>query len=248
MAEPSPARSSPVTLWQRCAALGVHLLTASGVLLGAGMIAGIANSNYRLAFLLMVVAVTIDAVDGTLARRFQVKRVWPQIDGRTLDDIVDYLNYTFVPLVLLCHAGWLPRPLWGWIAVPLMCSLFGFAHRGAKEEDAGFFRGFPSYWNVVVLYIALGVHRAGPWWVLAILLGLSLLTLLPVRFIYASRPPRWLPLFAGGGVIWAVLLLIMIWNYPRVSAPLLIASLIYPVLYVLLSVCFDVRDRLDRAS
>ena len=108
MSEASGHKSRPVCKRDRLAAYGVHVFTALGVAASAWMMASIAEGDYRTTFLLMVVAVVIDAVDGTLARRFRVKEVCPEIDGRTLDDIVDYLNYTFIPFLLLCHAGWLP--------------------------------------------------------------------------------------------------------------------------------------------
>ncbi len=228
------------------AAYGVHVFTALGVAASAWMIAAIAVGDYRTTFLLMVAAVMIDAVDGTLARRFRVKEVCPEIDGRKLDDIVDYLNYTFVPLLLVCHAGWLPWPAWAWAAVPLITSLFGFAHTGAKEEEAGFFRGFPSYWNIVVLYVALWLHTYGTLLVLGIVLGLSLLTVLPVRFVYPNRPPRWVPLFLGGAVAWLICLLAMIWQYPHVSPTLLAVSLVYPAVYVVLSAYLDIVQRRSR--
>ncbi len=246
MAKRTCNESDPIRFRDRLAGYGVHVFTASGAVIGVWMVASIMRSDYRMAFFLMVVAVVIDAVDGTLARRFHVRRVCPHIDGRTLDDIVDYLNYTFIPLLLLCHAGWLPEPVWGWIAIPLVCSLFGFAHTGAKEEDAGFFRGFPSYWNVVVLYVAVWMHQAGPWWVLVSVLTLSLLTVAPVRFVYPNRPPCWPLLFLGGSAFWLVSLLAIIWQYPDVSQPLIILSLVYPLLYVMLSIYLDIQQRISR--
>ncbi len=65
------------------------------------------------------------------------------IDGRTIDDIVDYLTYTFVPLLLMWRMGWLPQPAVLWIAPALVASLFGFANTAAKDETAGFFLAFP---------------------------------------------------------------------------------------------------------
>jgi phosphatidylcholine synthase len=191
----------------------------------------------------MAVAVVIDAVDGTLARRVRVWVICPQIDGRKLDDIVDYVNYSFVPIILLCRAEWLPAPVWAWASIPLMASLFGFAHVGAKEDEAGFFRGFPSYWNVVVFYVAVWLHVYGPYVVLTVVLLLSLLTVLPVRFVYPTRPPCWPVFFAGGGAVWLAILLIMIFQYPSVSPVLLACSGIYPVLYVLFSIYLDVQRR-----
>ena len=97
----------------------IHVYTASGVIVAMLTLDAGLKGNYPLAFLLMALAVLIDATDGPLARRFRIKEVVPQIDGRKLDDIADYANYTFVPLVLLAHSGWLPTPGWLWAGIAL---------------------------------------------------------------------------------------------------------------------------------
>ena len=111
----------------------------------------------------MIVAVLIDATDGTFARKFRVKDVVPHIDGRKLDDIVDYLNYTFLPLLMIGSAGWLPQPSWLWASVPLVASVFAFVHTGAKEEIQRFLSRFPVLLERLRLLhgrLALGVrHR-----------------------------------------------------------------------------------------
>ena len=88
----------------------------------------ILERNYGVAFLWMLIGVGIDATDGPLARHFQIKLLLPQIDGRRLDDLIDYLNYTFLPILLIGHAGWLPDPLWLWMTVPLVASALAFAN------------------------------------------------------------------------------------------------------------------------
>src|SRR3984885_9169859 len=98
-------------------AYSVHAYTATGLLFGALIAADIIQHNYRRAFIWMIVTVLIDATDGTFARKVRVKEVVPHIDGRKLDDIVDYLNYTFLPLILIASAGWLPSPTWLWASV-----------------------------------------------------------------------------------------------------------------------------------
>jgi hypothetical protein len=47
----------------------------------------------------------------------------------------------------------------------------------------------------------------------------------------------------GLGVTWAVLVLVMIWQYPAVSRPVFYLSLVFPVYYVLLSLALDARRR-----
>ena len=47
-----------------------------------------------------------------LARLARVKEATPRFDGARLDDIVDYLTFVFVPVLLLYRAGELPAQ-WG---------------------------------------------------------------------------------------------------------------------------------------
>jgi phosphatidylcholine synthase len=98
----------------------------------------------------MLAALAINSVDGTLARAFGVAEVLPGIDGRRLDDLVDYLNYVIVPAVFMVSSDALPG--WGWAALPVLASAYGFSQREAKTDD-DFFLGFPSYWNVVAIYL-----------------------------------------------------------------------------------------------
>src|SRR5512134_25550 len=90
---------------RRTLAWGVHLLTASGAAVGLAALLETARGAPRAALLWLLVALVIDSVDGTLARRADVERWVPRIDGRRLDDIVDYLNYVIVPLFFLAWSG-----------------------------------------------------------------------------------------------------------------------------------------------
>jgi len=130
-------------------ALGVHGLTASGAVVGVAALLAIGAQDFSLAALLMLVALFIDSVDGTLARAARVKEVLPRFDGRRLDDMVDYLNYVIVPCVFLVAGGLLPH--WWAAAPPIPASAYGFSQVDAKTED-DFFLGFPSYWNVIAIY------------------------------------------------------------------------------------------------
>lgn len=237
MSDDSPITSSR----QRLCAYAVHVYTATGLLCGVMTAADIVESDYRGAFLCMIVAVLIDATDGTLARRFRVKQVVPHIDGRKLDDIVDYLNYTFLPILMIGSAGWLPHPVWIWASIPLIASAFAFAHTGAKEEVNGFFRGFPSYWNVFAFYTAIWLAAWGQGIVLALTLLLSVLSLAPVRFVYPNRAPRWRAWFIGGGIAWLAIIAAILWYYPKTPIPpiLLGLSAIYPAFYIAASFYLD---------
>lgn len=225
-------------------AAAVHFYTATGIAVAFGAAIAIIQNDYRLAFVAMFVAVVIDATDGTLARAAEVRKYTPWMDGRKLDDIVDYVNYSFLPILLIWHAGWLPEPV-QWICVfPLIASSFAFAHEGAKEETRGFFRGFPSYWNVVAFYFAVLLEPGTEsWLVAATLVLLSVLCVAPICFVYPNRPPCWKPLFLGGAVLWSFFLIAMLVQYPRVAPWLIAASLVYPAFYVVASIFLDLRTR-----
>ncbi len=222
---------------------GVHIFTASGAVWAFLTAVAIVHERYALAFLWMTTAVFVDSADGTLARWVRIKQTAPRIDGRRLDDIVDFLNYTFLPLILIWRAGWLPEPCWLWTAIPLIASLMAFCNTTAKQDDEGFFVGFPSYWNVLAFYIALTYRQAGSYLVLGIVLALSLLSILPMRFVYPTKAPRWRWFFVWGAVAWMLVVLSMLPMYPNVPRWLVGLSMVYPVLYVLLSVWLDVTIR-----
>jgi len=80
-------------------------------------------------------------------------------------------------------------------------------------------------------------------------LALAALTVMPVRFVYPNlAPPPWrLPVVAGA-LVWAVLLVLLLPAYPRPSGALVLASLVYPLFYVVLSVHLDRRTRSATAA
>jgi phosphatidylcholine synthase len=220
------------------AAWGVHLYTGIGAPLAlVGLIAS-GQGWFGVAFACMAVATFIDATDGQLARRVNVKQVLPQFDGARLDDIVDYMNYVLVPVVVAYHSGLLPPGLWGLAiaSAPLIASAYGFAQSDAKAVDTSsnyFFTGFPSYWNIVVFYLyAFGM----PVFLnVAILLTFSVLVFVPIRYLYPSRST-----IARGttyvlGAAWGVIMVALLLQFPRPSLVLAVLSLFFPIYYVGLS-------------
>ena len=187
----------------------------------------------REAFLPLVAATAVDATDGMLARRAGIPGSTPDFDGARLDDIVDYLTFVFVPMLILSRAGNLPDG-WGlWVvAAVLLSSGYGFASLDAKTSDY-FFTGFPSYWNIVALYL----HAAGTPDVFngVLLLVLVVMVFVRIGYVYPSRTPvlRGLTNILGG--IWALMMLAVVWWLPAVPSGLLIGSLFFPVYYTVLS-------------
>ena len=219
-------------------AYGVHVFTASGIIPAAFAMREIASPDCdpTVVFLMLLLNTLIDAVDGPLARRYHVKTRAAAIDGRTIDDLLDYLTFAFIPLTLIWRMNWLPDGF-GWtVTLAMGASLFGFAHRDAKDENGGFFRGFPSYWNIFAFYAGILFTSVGVWSVAVSLWMLTVLTVLPVRFIYPNLAPgRWRKPLLGGAIVWSLLMLAMLYDYPSPPVWLTVVSLIYPLVYVVAS-------------
>ncbi|HVF26827.1 MAG TPA: CDP-alcohol phosphatidyltransferase family protein [Pyrinomonadaceae bacterium] len=222
-------------------AWGVHLYTATG-LAAAALIAVLivhgGDDSFRAAFALMLIATFIDSTDGWLARRARVKEVVPNFDGRTLDDIVDFQTYTSLPLLLIWRAEILPGGLSWWLLLPLLASAYGFSQVKAKTDD-GFFLGFPSYWNVVAFY--LYILRPPASVSLALVVGLSVLTFVPSRYLYLSQRAPFNRLTTLLAATWGVLLLMIIARVTDDSRPLVLVSLTFPVYYMLMSWALTVQ-------
>ena len=243
MAGSGPASVTPA---RAVAAYAVHAFTASGVVFAFLAAAELCKTepDARRVFLYLVIQVLIDAADGPLARLVDIKRTAPRINGRTIDDLVDYLTYTFVPLMLIWRMDWVPEPAGLWVAPAMVASLFGFANTGAKDEGGGFFLGFPSYWNIVAFYIGLWHPTVGDWPSAALIVVLTILTVLPVRFVYPNlAPPPWRWPTLIGALLWTALLAVMLPTYPKVAPWLLWTSLVYPAFYIVLSLGLDLRAR-----
>jgi len=224
-----PHRASPDVTGRRVLlAWGVHLLTASGAVVGAAALAAVAGGGFSAAALWMLVALAIDSVDGSLARAVGVKEAVPRIDGRRLDDVVDFLNYAIVPAVFMLAAGSLLAP--GWIAVPILASAYQFSQVEAKTED-DYFLGFPSYWNVVAIYLWLiGI---GPALGTAIVGLFGVLAFVPLKYLYPSHMGVGRRAMAIASLVWIIALAAACaWPEPAARWRLAEVTLVLPAGYL----------------
>ncbi len=200
-----------------------------------------AEGRVRAAFVWLALAMVVDATDGWAARRLDVARRLPEFDGALLDNLVDYLTYVFVPVLLMRDLLLVPQV---WVmpagAAVLLASAYGFSRRDAKTDDH-FFTGFPSYWNIVVFYLWIARLPAGV--NLAILLVLVVLVFVPLRWVYPSRTAPLQPLTLSLGAIWTGQIGWLLYQAPDVSGRLLLWSLVFPAYYGILSVALSVRRR-----
>ena len=224
----SAPQRSPIRL---TLAWGVHLFTASGAVFGTVAILAILAGNFHQAALLMMLALFIDSVDGALARAVGVSEILPDINGRRLDDIVDFLNFVIVPVVFMVAAGSL---LFWWLAAfPVLASAYGFSQEAAKTDD-DFFLGWPSYWNVLALYLWLLdlSPTAGSLWLIAC----AIAVFIPIKYIYPSKLRVLRRTTNVAGMAWGCVMILAIW-FPDWGSRLFLveASLAYPIFYVGLS-------------
>lgn len=211
----------------------VHLYTALGAVLAVFTLVLVAGGRYREALALMGLALILDATDGTFARAAKVKELIPGVDGARLDDIVDYLNYVLVPCFLLLWADLLPTGHGGWIVcLPLLASAYGFSQANAKTPDH-YFLGFPSYWNVVAFYCF--VLNLSPWLNALVVVVLSVMVFVPMRYLYPSRNTHLQGLTITLGSIWGVLFFAVVYLLPDAPYHLVLASLFFPAYYVAVS-------------
>lgn len=220
-------------------AWAVHAYTATGAVMGLAGVIAVAQGDVRAAFLWMFAATFVDGTDGVLARRARVKERTPAFDGARLDDIVDYVTFVFLPAFLLVWTGLVPGAAGIAVAAAmLLSSAYGFASIDAKTSDS-FFTGFPSYWNIVVLYLA--ALRPEAWVNALVVLAFASLVFVRIGYIYPTRTPALQKTTLALMALWAVALLAIILAMPQPPRWLVIVSLGFPVYYTVLSFYLHAR-------
>ena len=222
----------------------MHAYTASGAVLALLATHAATTLNVRAAFLWLFAAVLVDSTDGWLARAVRVHERLPTFSGQKLDDIVDYLTFVFVPAFIMWQAG-IVTGIWTIpvFTVMLLSSLFGFVSADAKTEDH-FFTGFPSYWNIVAVYLA--VLDLPPTLNAIVVLFLSALVFVRIGYVYPTRTPTLRTLTLVLGSLWGVMMLVLILQLPAVYRPLAWISLVFPAYYTALSLVLHARRRRSR--
>jgi phosphatidylcholine synthase len=233
-------KTMSVVTWQkRLAGWLVHAFTASGAFIGLLALLAIHEGKVLTAFWLMISTIVIDAVDGMFARAINIKQAVPQVDGALLDNIVDFFTYTMVPSFFLLIVPIVPIHLRFLCVIAItLSSAYQFTQVDAKTQDH-FFKGFPSYWNIAVFYLFF--WQMSEWINLLIILILSILSFVPIKYIYPSRldylaHSAWLQvamLFAT--ITWGVATAGLLWIYPKTNSIMVFLSMGYLILYVTIS-------------
>jgi phosphatidylcholine synthase len=203
-------------------AFTVHVFTACGAALAFLALILATGGHWAAMFVCLGIALIVDGIDGPMARAFNIAEVLPRWSGETLDLVVDFTTYVFVPAYAIAASGFLPDAL----AIPsgLVIVITGalyFADREMKTPE-NYFRGFPAVWNMAAFY--LYILAPPPWVAAGAIAVLAALTFAPIRFVHPLRVKHFRLLNIALMALWAALAFVAIVQnldpYPYVSLPL----------------------------
>src|ERR1700728_534442 len=103
------AESPEKAIAPRTAAFAVHVFTSCGAACALLALIAAVSADWPRMFVWLGIALIIDGVDGTFARRLRTAELLPRWSGDVLDLVVDILNYVFVPAYALAASGLLPN-------------------------------------------------------------------------------------------------------------------------------------------
>jgi phosphatidylcholine synthase len=191
------------TQFERVRAFTVHIFTATGAALALLALILATGGHWSAMFLCLGVALLVDGADGPLARAFDVQKIMPRWSGDTLDLVVDYTTYVFVPAYAIAASGLLP----GVLAIPagilvVVSGALYFADREMKTKD-NYFRGFPAVWNLAAFYLYL--LEPPEWAAAVVIVVLAALCFAPIKFLHPLRVQHWRTFNIALLGLWAVL-------------------------------------------
>src|SRR6201991_3165815 len=172
-------------------------------------------------FVCLGIALIVDGVDGTIARRLRVAEVLPRWSGDVLDLVVDFTTYVFVPAYAITSSGLLPERFA--VAAGIIVVVSGaiyFADKEMKTAD-NYFRGFPALWNAVAFY--LFVLRLSPEMSSLVVPVLIVLTFVPFNVIHPVRVARLRGLTLSLIGVWAMLAIVTLVYDFNVAMPVTLA-------------------------
>lgn len=189
--------------FERIRAFTVHVFTATGAALALLALILATGGHWAGMFFCLGMALLVDGADGPMARAFDVERLLPRWSGETLDLVVDFATYVFVPAYAISASGLLPQVL----AIPagvivVVSGALYFADREMKTKD-NYFHGFPAVWNLAAFYLYL--LEPPEWAAAASIVVLAGLSFSPIKFLHPLRVQHWRSFNIALLAAWAIL-------------------------------------------
>jgi phosphatidylcholine synthase len=215
---------------QKTLAWSVHIFTSLGLLAGFMALLAVQAHDWRTAMFWLIAALVIDGIDGTFARLFRVKEVLPHVNGKLIDNLIDFITYALIPAYMFYEAGLVPEawrlPLTFLI---LLISVLYYGREGMISTD-NYFVGFPVMWNMVVFYY-LFVLDASPVVYIGLTVFFAVIHFVPVKFAYPSRNARFMVPTIIVSVIFMVTVMLLTYVYPERPVWLLVSAYATAIYY-----------------
>ncbi|MCC6226007.1 MAG: phosphatidylcholine/phosphatidylserine synthase [Microthrixaceae bacterium] len=195
----------PHTAW------AIHIFSSLGILAGFLGLLSVLDGSPRAALTWLLVAMIIDGLDGPIARRYEISRVIPHIDGNSLDLMIDYVCCVVAPALFLHRFHMLPGDNYvslSCVGLILTSSLYVMSNKDIQTEDS-YFNGFPAMWNVVVN--ALFALQARPWISVAVIVVLVVFTFVPLKFVHPIRVKDFRNVTIPVLAVWLAAMLYVTW-------------------------------------
>ena len=219
----------------RLPAYAVHILTASGVVFGFLSLIAVIEGDRLWAFTWLGISFLVDGIDGPLARWLRVKERTPEIDGGSMDYVIDFFTFVVIPAVMIWRWDLVPD---GWVLITasavLLAGCYSYANANFKTSDF-YFVGFPAIWSLLLWYLV--VLGAGQMTTLIIVLVCGGLTFVPTAYVHPFRVTFMRPVLVVASLLWVVSVAWLTWGVlgqgntalamPLASLILLITSLIF---------------------
>ncbi len=223
-------------------AWGVHLFTASGLLAAFMALIAVDQLLWKSCFVWLFICFIIDAIDGSLARKFRVEQVLPYMDGKYIDYVIDFASYAIIPSYffykaeMVCEAH-MPYAL----TIMLLSSALYY---GKKEmvADGQYFVGFPVLWNFVVFFQFFITQNNKILNLISVVI-IGALHFVPLKFAYPSRSKRYFWIHFTVSIVGLTSAAYVLYLYPQ-RQNLAEFSVIIGGAYFLLFAVFDTFKKL----
>lgn len=197
----------------RACAWLVHAFTLSGLIFACLATLALIERELTLMWVWLGIAMIIDSLDGTLARRARVKEVIPWFDGGIADIAIDYLTWTFIPAVFMyLHIPLGPKWLAGLLMAAIVTSsIFCYANENWKSKD-NYFVGFPAAWNIVA--VILFILQTPAMLNIVATVALIILTVVPTHYTHPFRVKKFMAINIAATTAWILATAALVGYHP----------------------------------
>ena len=215
----------------------VHLYTASGGIFALLSIIAIDDQRWDLSLIWLMVCFFIDGTDGLFARKFKVSTVLPYMDGASIDFVIDFLSYAFVPAYFVYRSGLVPDSINFYLAAYIIITSAIYYGRQGMVSKKKQFKGFPVLWNLVVFYTFF-IFQSGPIFNVCFILFFGILHFAPIEVSYPSKNLKQNPLPFILGTTMLLVFVIILWQYPLRNQYLILSAFLAFAYFIYLTVYY----------